>query len=173
VLEIGRLYAGVVECHASPRTLDALTAPAGVHLCRVAPDELLLLAAPSRTDELLRRATAQLVVAEPGALVVDQSDGWAIFRLPGNLPGHLPDEGMLALSQLALFAMPARRPSFVQGAVAGGAAKLLLLPGFVLLLVPYALRDHVARRLREVGAGFAVQLADDESPYLPSVEGRP
>ena len=169
MLEIGRFYAGVVECHASPRTLDALTAPAGVHACRVAPDELLLLAAPSRTDELLRRATAQLVVADPGALVVDQSDGWAVFRLPGSLPG---DEGMLALGQLALFAMPARRPSFVQGAVAGGAAKLLLLPGFVLLLVPYALRDHVARRLRDVCAGLSFQLADEEVPFLPSLEGR-
>ncbi len=161
MLEIGRFCAGIVECHASPRTLDALKVPAGVHRCRVAPDELLLLAAPSRTEELLRRATAHLAVVEPGAIAVDQSDGWTIFGLPGRLPD---DEGMLALRQLAMIPFPERRPAFVQGAVAGGSAKLLLLPGIVFLLVPFALRDHVERRLREVGGG-TLRIAAEEIPF--------
>ena len=165
MLEIGRFHAGLVECHASAAALDALDArglPPGVHACRVAADELLLLASPSRTDELVRRATATLAVAEPGSLVVDQSDGWTVFGLPG-------EEGMLALRQLALFPFPERRPAFVQGAVAGGAAKLLMLPGVVLLLVPFALRDHVERRLREVCAATAVRLDALEAPLvLPS-----
>lgn len=161
MLEIGRLHAGIVECHAGAPALDALPVPPGVHACRVAPDEVLLVAPPSRTDELLRRATATLAVVEPGSLVVDQSDGWAIFSLPG-------EEGMLALRQLALFPFPERRPAFLQGAVAGGSAKLLMLPGVVLLLVPFALRDHVERRLREVCAATPVRIAAVEAPLSPS-----
>lgn len=159
MLEIGRFHAGIVECHASAAALDALAVPPGVHACRVAPDELLLLASPSRTDELLRRAMATLAVAEPGALVVDQSDGWTIFGLPG-------EEGMRTLRQLALFPFPERRPAFAQGAVAAGAAKLLMLPGVVLLLVPFALRDHVERRLREVCASAPLTMSVVEAPFL-------
>lgn len=161
MVEVGRFHAGLVECHASAAALDALSVPVGVQALRIAADELLLLAPPARTDELLRRATAHLAVVEPGAIAVDQSDGWAIF----GLPGHLPDDpGMMALRQLALMPLPERRPAFVQGAVAGGPAKLLLLPGIVLLLVPFALRDHLERRLREV-AGGVLRIATEELPF--------
>ncbi len=158
MLEVGRHAAGIVECHANPRALDALTMPTGVHLCRVAPDELLLLMAPPRLEEILRRATAHLAVVDPGGLVVDQSDGWTIFGLPG-------EEGALALRQLAAMPLPERRPAFLQGAVAGGPAKLLLLPGIVYLLVPFALRDHLERRLREVCAPTSVRIDGAESPF--------
>jgi hypothetical protein len=162
VLEVGRFRAGLVECHASARALDTLTVPAGAHLCRVAPDELLLLGAPERIDELLRRAIAQLAVVEPGALVVDQSDGWTIFSLPG-------EAGLLALRQLSFLPIPERRPAFLQGAVAGGPAKLLFVDGLVHLLVPFALRDHLARRLRDLfaaGGVGAVHIADAEAPFV-------
>jgi hypothetical protein len=169
VLEIGRFRAALVECHASARALDALTVPAGTHLCRVTPDELLLLGAPERLDELLRRAIAQLAVVEPGGLVVDQSDGWTIFSLPG-------EAGLLALRQLSFLPIPERRPAFLQGSVAGGPAKLLFLDGLVHLLVPFALRDHLAGRLRDVlgvsgiGGGVGgvgtVRVADAEAPFV-------
>ncbi len=165
MLEIARFDACLIECHGSAPALDALAVPAGVQALRVAPDELLLLAPPARTDELLRRATAHLAVVEPGALVVDQSDGWAIFALPG-------ESGELALRQLALMPLPRRRPAFVQGAVAGGPAKLLLLSEVVYLLVPFALRDHVARRLRDVAAPDGVRIAELETPF-PAVPGTP
>lgn len=158
MLEIGRCHAAIVECHAGAAALDALKVPAGVHACRVAPDELLLLAAPARVAELLQRATAHLAVVEPGALVVDQSDGWTIFSLAG-------DGGLTALSQLAQFPIRERRPAFLQGAVAGGAAKLLLLPGVVHLLVPFALGDHVEGRLRDVCAARPFRLAPAEAPF--------
>ncbi len=161
MLEVGRFYAAIVECHATAATLDALAVPPRVHACRVAPEELLLLAPPNLADDLLRRAKSHLAVVEPAALAVDQSDGWTIFGLPGELPG---DEGMLALRQLAMMPLPQRRPAFVQGAVAGGAAKLLLLPGIVFVLVPFPLRDHVERRLREVGGG-ALRIAAAEVPF--------
>ncbi len=65
---------------------------------------------------------------------------------------------------LAVFPFPGARPAFLQGAVAGGSAKLLLLPGVVHLLVPYPLRDHLERRLRDV-AGPTVRIATEESPF--------
>ena len=169
MLEISRFDACLIACHGSAAALDALAVPAGVQALRVAPDELLLLAPPARTEELLRRATAHLAVVEPGTIAVDQSDGWAIF----GLAGHLPDDpGMLALRQLAVMPLPDRRPAFVQGAIAGGPAKLLLLPGVVHLLVPFALRDHVERRLREVAAPAAVRMATNEAPF-PAFNGSP
>lgn len=143
MLEIQRTGATILECHASVPVLDALPAWAGVAQLRVAADELLLLAPPALGDEWLSQVTAHLAKAEPGALVVDQSDGWAIFSLRG-------DEPLAALRKLAVLPLPDARPAFVQGAVAGGSAKLLLLPGVVHLLVPFPLRDHVERRLRDV-----------------------
>ena len=169
MLEIARFRACVVECHGSAPALDALAVPSGVQALRVAPDELLLLAPPARADELLRRAMAHLAVVEAEALAVDQSDGWTIFGLPGHLPG---DEGMTALRQLVLMPLPRRRPAFVQGALAGGPAKLVLLPEIVLLLVPYPLRDHVAGRLRDVAAPGGVRIAELEIPF-PAVDGSP
>lgn len=169
MLDVARLHACVVACHGSAPALEALAVPAGALALRVAPDELLLLAPPARAEELLRRATAHLAVVEPGALAVDQSDGWAIFGLPGHQP---EDEGVLALRQLALMPLPRRRPAFVQGAVAGGPAKLLLLPEVVYLLVPFALRDHVARRLCDVAAPTGVRIAELETPF-PSLAGEP
>ena len=158
MLEIGRFHAAIVECHAAAAALDALKVPPGAHACRVAPDELLLIAAPGRLDELLQRARAHLAVVEPGALVLDQSDGWTIFSLAG-------DGGMTALSQLALFPIRQRRPAFVQGAVAGVSAKLLLESGVIHLLVPCAAGDHVAGRLRDVCAARPFRLAAGEAPF--------
>ena len=169
MLEVGRFCAAIVECHATAAALDALAVPPHVHTFRVAPEELLLLAPPNLADDLLRRAKSHLAVVEPGALAVDQSDGWTIFGLPGHLPG---DEGMTALRQLVLMPLPRRRPAFVQGALAGGPAKLVLLPEIVLLLVPYPLRDHVAGRLRDVAAPGGVRIAELEIPF-PAVDGSP
>ena len=161
MLEVGRFCAAIVECHATAAALDALAVPPRVHACVVGPAAPLGLGPPTRAGGLLRRAKSHLAVGEPGAMAMDQSDGWTIFGLPGELSD---DEGMLALRQLAMMPLPQRRPAFVQGAVAGGAAKLLLLPGIVFLLVPFPLRDHVERRLREVGGG-ALRIAAAEIPF--------
>ncbi len=68
-LEIQRSRAAVVECHAREGVLASLPAMANVHACRVAPDELLLLAPPALGDEVRRRAEAHLAGAGRGALV--------------------------------------------------------------------------------------------------------
>jgi hypothetical protein len=175
VLEIRRCHAAIVGCHASAAALELLarlpsprlevgeSAVGGggdsvVERLRVAPDEMLLLAPPSRLEEVRRWATTAVNKVEPGALVLDQSDGWAIFSLLG-------DDGLVALRQLAMFPFPETRPVFLQGAVAGGSAKLLLLPGVVHLLVPYPLRDHVERRLRDVCGPARLLFGSGEVPF--------
>lgn len=157
MLDIQRSYAAIIACHASAAALDSMPARSRVHPCRVAADELLLLAPPSLGEEVLRQATAHVTGAERGTLVLDQSDGWVIFSLRG-------DDAMRPLRQLSVIPFPDTRPAFVQGAVAGGAAKVLLLADVVHLLVPFALRQHVERRLRDV-CGASARIATRETPF--------
>lgn len=165
MLEIQRSHAAVIECHASAATLASLPALPGVHACRVAPDELLLLAPPALGEGVLRQATEHLAAAERGTLVLDQSSGWVVFTLRG-------DDGMEALRMLSVIPFPQVRPAFVQGAVAGGSAKLLLLPGVVHLLVPFPLRDHLERRLRDVCDAAHTRFGSGEVPFARAGESR-
>jgi hypothetical protein len=140
---------GIVACLASPGTLAAFPAVSDAHACRVAPDELWLVAPPARVPEIERFAAQHLAGAEPTALVLDESDGWTGFTLGG-------DEGPRVFAQLSAVPLPETRPAFVQGAVAGGPAKVLLLQGGIHVLVPSTLRHHVAARLRDVCGSRAV-----------------
>jgi len=157
MLSIERTRAAIIECHAGALALDSVPPLAQMHPCRVAPDELLLIAPPWMADDLLRRATAHLASAEAGTLVIDQSDAWAVFTLRG-------DDALRPLRQLSANPFPDYRPAFVQGAIAGGAAKVLLLPKSTHILVPYVLRDHLAQRLRDV-CGPAVLMSSVEVPF--------
>ena len=161
MLEIQRSHAAILECHASVGALSTMPAMARVHACRVAPDELWLLAPPALTADVLRRAEAHLASVEPGTLVVDQSDGWAVFSLRADDAA----EALRPLAHLAVFPFPEARPAFVQGAVAGGPAKLLLLPGVIHLLVPFPLRDHLERRLRDVCDAARTRIGAGEVPF--------
>jgi hypothetical protein len=149
VLSVERSHAAVVACHASAATLDSLPAMPNASACRVAPDELWLIAPPALLAETLQRAGEHCTSSEATALVLDQSDGWTSFTLRG-------DEAISVLAQLSAVPFPATRPAWVQGAVAGGSAKILLLDGVVHVLVPLTLRHHVAARLRDVCGSRAV-----------------
>ena len=75
----------VVACFAGPQALDALPVQPEAHRCRVAPDELLLVAAtPELAGVTERRAIEHFAGAGNDALVVDQSDGWCVFTLRGD-----------------------------------------------------------------------------------------
>lgn len=154
---VERTRAAIVECHAGAAALDAMPALPSAHACRVAPDELLLVGPPTMADKLLRTAAAHLTAAESGTLVVDQSDAWAVFTLRG-------DDALRPLRQLCANPIPATRPAFMQGAVAGGAAKVLLFESVVHVLVPYTLRDHLAGRLCDV-CGPSLVIPADEVPF--------
>lgn len=167
MLSIERAHAAVVACFASPHVLDTLSVQPGTHRCRVAPDELLLVAPPALVGDTERRATEHFAAAEPDALVIDQSDGWCAFTLRG-------DEADTIFAQLSTVPLPVRRPAFLQGAVAGGSAKIMVLEGCIHLLVPSTLRHHLAARLQDVCRGRAVvaaaEIAFVSDPATPPFE---
>ena len=150
MLNIHRTNATVVACYADPPALDSLPAvPHGTHGCRVAPDELLLVAPPTERAETERWAIDHFASADPSAMVLDQSDGWSAFTLRG-------DEARSVFAQLSEVPLPLRGRTFLQGAVAGGSAKVLLLDDAIHVLVPSTLRDNFAGRLRDVCGSRAV-----------------
>ena len=157
MLSIERSSAAVVACHASPPALDGLAPAASVHKGRVAPDELLLVAPASRLGDLLRGTTAHFALAEPEALVLDQSDGWALFSLRG-------DEAAQVFAQLSTVPLPTARPAFVQGAVAGGPAKVFCVGEAIHVLVPSTLGHHLASRLGDV-CGPVTRVPAVETPW--------
>jgi hypothetical protein len=115
----------VIRCLARPETLDALPGRAGVHACRVAPDELLLVGEPAEIDLA-------------GGLAVDETGSWAAWTLSG--PAAV--EAFARLSALP------PDPGFLQGAVAGVPAKAIVGEQEVQLLVAASLAHHVEERLR-------------------------
>ena len=150
MLNINRTNATVVACYADPQALDSLpVVPPGTHGCRVAPDELLLVAPPTERAETERWAADHFASADPSAMVLDQSDGWSVFTLRG-------DDAPSVFAHLSDVPLPLRRRAFLQGAVAGGSAKVLLLDDAIHVLVPSTLRDNFAGRLRDVCGGRAV-----------------
>jgi hypothetical protein len=157
VLDIARTHAAIIACHASEEALDSLPAGPDVHACRVAEDELLLIAPPALGAATHERAAAHLARADASALVLDQSDGWAAFSLRGS-------GALRVLAQLSVISFPASRPAFVQGAVAGGPAKILLVAGAVHVFVPFTLRHYVEGRLRDV-CGNLARITATEVPF--------
>ena len=149
MLSIERTHAAVIACYASPPALDSLPVALGTNQCRVAPDELLLIAPPALLAGIERGATGHFAAVEPTALVLDQSDGWSAFTLRG-------DEADTVFAQLSTVPLPMGRPAFVQGAVAGGSAKILFLEGVIHVFVPSTLRHHLAARLHDVRQGRPV-----------------
>jgi hypothetical protein len=110
---------------------DQVEAPPGSTLLRVSPNEVMLVG----TDD------ADVVHADvPGAALVEAvSDGWVSFVLDG------PDapEAFARVSELRL-----PETGWIQGDVASAAAKVLVDPGRITIVVPANLAAHVEERLR-------------------------
>ncbi len=111
---------------ATPATLDAATWPTEALALRTAADEMLLLSSVLPT------------IADPHAIVVPDS---------GFVGAWLSAEAVQAIfEQHCEWALPVTRPVFVQGAVAGIAAKLWLEAERGLLIVPAAYGHDFAER---------------------------
>ncbi len=110
---------------------DQVEAPRGSTLLHVSPTEVMLVGtddADGVRDDV------------PGAALVEAvSDGWSSFVLDG------PDapEVFARVSELRL-----PEAGWIQGDVASAAAKVLVEPGRVTILVPANLAAHVEERLR-------------------------
>jgi sarcosine oxidase gamma subunit len=131
VVELVETRAAIASALASAPALDAL-APAGTYRCRIAPDELLLVREPGAAESLVRDAGAARA-GDPDAVVVDVTDGWAVWTLDG-------DGARDAFRRLSTLD-PAE--GFVQGEVAAVPAKVVVEHGAFHLFVPAMWSEHL------------------------------
>jgi hypothetical protein len=118
----------VVRIVAKPSALDEADYSAGVIALRIAPDELLVFS-----------GEAPKFAADPHA-IVQPDDGFSAMWLPLA-------EARELLSRVCDWELPARTPSFAQGAVAGLPVKLWFERDRVLFLVPAAYAHDFEERI--------------------------
>jgi hypothetical protein len=148
--------ASVVSCFASPEALDALVAPSeGVVCCRVAPDEVMLIGQPGAAEDIVRSAGEGVADADPDAVVLDATDGWAIWTLAGSDAGE-------ALRRLS--AVDAAGRVYTAGDVAHVPVRIVSSPSRLHLLVAAMWRDYLQGRLLETCDGTG---QPDEPPPVP------
>ena len=134
--------AAVVEAFADAQALDAL-APAGARICRVAPDEMMLVSEPAAADRLTRDAGA-VTAGDPDAVVVDASDGWACW----TIAGEGAEAAFARLSELH-----APKTGVVCGDVAHVPVRVLGDDGALHLFVPSMWRDYLREQIVSRCAG--------------------
>lgn len=145
MLELVPTGASVVTAVASPEAIDAAEALPGTH--RVAPDELMAI------DGSFDRIKEVVETADPDALIVDATDGWAAWTLRGD--GARP-----AFAYLSSIELP--HVGFVQGDVAHVPVRVVVAEDLLHLFVPAmwgaCLRERLLERcraleIREVSEG--------------------
>lgn len=138
MLNIASEELAVIAFHADPAAIDGFD-PGKTTLVRVARDEAWLIGGRPERAEL-----AALVRSRFGkdALVVDQSDGWAVWSVEG-------DRALESLRRLMAAPIPFERPAFVQGAIAGVAGKVYLRSDALFIMVPAPVGHHLGQRLLE------------------------
>jgi len=132
VAELQPASPSVVVVLASIEACDRVSEEAGATAMRVAPRELMLVGD-------VEAAAVRRALAEPDAIIEDVSDGWAAFELLGDDAGE-------AFARVCELELPAE--GWVQGEVARAAAKVLVEPGRITILVPAMLGTHVEERIR-------------------------
>ncbi len=114
---------------ASPSALDAATWPAGAIVLRTAPDEVIVTA-----------VVAPSVVNDPHAIVEPETSLCAVWMTIPAARDYLARE--------CDWELPAARPAFAQGAIAGLPVKLWFEDDRVLFVVPGPFAADFMKRLR-------------------------
>jgi hypothetical protein len=143
VLELAPTRASVIACHASAEAADTLMSDdalgdADVRACRIAPDEVMLIGAPERAEELLEAVVRTALAVDPDSVVLDATDGWAVWTVRG-------EDAHRALGYLS--AIELRDEGFVQGDVAHVPAKVVAPPDRLGILVPAMWGEHLRERI--------------------------
>jgi hypothetical protein len=152
VLELAATEAAVVACFAEAEALDALAATDGAVLFRAAPDEAMLVGDPRSADDHLRAASAALRALDPHAIVLDASDGWAIWTLAG-------DGAREAFRRLSALAVD--DGTCAQGDVARVPARVMAQGDRVHLFVAAMWEEYLRGRIIERCASIAPRQRDD------------
>jgi len=155
VLEFSVTPVSVVQVFAEAAALDALS-PAGATRCRVATDEAMFVREAGAGQALLRDAQA-VTAGDADALIVDGSDGWAVWTLSGD---RLP----CALERLSHLEIDADVNGFTQGDVAHIPARIVVDHGRVHLFVAAMWADYLHQQILRRCADLGVA-AGAETPW--------
>jgi hypothetical protein len=156
VLELVSTRASCVTVVADPRAVDAVMDVEGAFPCRLAPDEVLLVGAPGDAGRLVAAATDHVSLTDDDALVVDATDGWSLWTLEG-------EQSRAAVSRLSRFPVPDQ--GFAQGDAARVAAKLIVRPDRVHLLVPAMWRSYLHDRILERCTSLEISEREDATTF--------
>lgn len=154
-LAAGRL--SIVGCLASSEALDRLGPIEGALACRVAPDEVVFLAGDGAADGLVETVTARVTDPDPDAVVLDATDGFALW----TLAGEGVREAFSTLSALAV-----EEGGFEQGDVANVPVRVLARSGRLYLLVPSMWGSYLRERILERCAHLGVREADEPARWI-------
>jgi hypothetical protein len=153
VPELIETRAAVASVFASSDALDRL-APAGAYACRVAPDEAMFVREPAAAEALLRDAGA-VTAGDPDAVVVDATDGWAVWTLAG-------EDAREAFTRLSHVELPVG--GYTHGEVLRLPVRIVAGSSAVHLFVPSMwrtyLRDKILARCRDLDLAENPQAAD-------------
>jgi sarcosine oxidase gamma subunit len=146
VLELHRTSVSAVGCFASAEAAGATMRTAGAYACRVAPDEVLLLARAGTAAKAVEAVADEARRRDPDAVVLDVTDGWAVWTLAGS-------DAREAFARLSALELPDE--GFTQGDVAHVPVKVVALGDRVHLLVPAMWGAYLRERILEVGLPVA------------------
>lgn len=135
--------ASLLLCLAVPAAIDQMARPAGVASLRVARDEALLVGPPDGEQRLAASAGAALATLDRDSLTAPVSGAWALWSL------RPPPAAAAALSRMTAVPMPpaGAHPHFVQGVVAGVAARILVRSDRICVLVASSVAHHFRDRV--------------------------
>ena len=155
MLNFAPVEATIVRCLGTPSALDNILSLPEAFPCRVAPNELLFLAAPSLQRALVTHVTDCLATADPYALTIRQPDAWSIWVLNG-------EDHRRAFARLSPIQLP-KGTAFFQGGVAHVPAKVLACADAIYIMVASTLGHHLRARL----VAACADLNPEEGPATP------
>lgn len=136
MVELVSTRASVVGVFASSDALDGLR---DAH--RVAPDEAMLLGGSSGAAKLAATAAITVEAVDPDAVVLDTTDGWAVWTIEGDGASDV----FARLSALEL------EEGYTQGAVAHVPVRIVARSDRIHLIVPAMWREHIRHRILTQG----------------------
>ena len=159
MLDLVATEASIALVMASRQALDAL-APAGAFRCRVALDEAMFIREPGAAEALVRDA-GSVRAGDPDAVVLDSTDGWAVWTLAG-------DGARDAFSRLSSMRLAER---YQQGEVANIPVRVVAEGGRVHMFVPAMWREYMRRQVLDRCKNLGVEETLGSSPWTAAGGG--
>lgn len=148
MLDVTPSRTAIIACMDEPGVLDRMPDRPGAFAARIAPDELWLIGPAASASTLLAHAMNDFEGFGGAGLAVDVSDGWSVLTVTGAAV-------MDVWARFSENPIPAGRPCFVQGAVAGVMTRAIVLERRIHFVSPAPLGYHLPRRIAHGCADLA------------------